>query len=715
MLTVISFTVSKDSSIQITIAIKQSHVSRSDKNIVYKTEAMINCDATNANYISTDFVKEMRVLFLKKYFSKIVSIDEKKLISATYNFLYVIEFSTNENTSSIHIFRAINMKTRVILNLSWLQSINSMIDWKIKIVTISNNIEVLQSTEYLTQCEENQKSYVCFSKIEISEQMLKYLKLSLISVKISHEFQEYKNVFNEIEINELSSHRNLLNHSIDLFFDKVSFFESIYNLSENELTMLKFYINQNFVNKFIVRFKFSTNALILFIKKRDEKLKLCVDYRDLNVIFIKNKYFISLVTNILKRLKKIKIFTKLNIRKIYNFIRIKANDEWKTAFRTKYDNFEYKILSFELITESVTFQFYIDRALTDCLNKFCICYLNDILIYSDNVSDHNNHVKKILKTLRKHKLFVKLKKCSFSRNWVEYLKFIINTKSIIMNSAKTETILSWLISKFIKNIQSFLKFCNFYKRFIHEYSEIVLSLINAIKLIKFLWTKNIQKSFDLLKKAFIKNVLLKHFDSDRRTRVNTNASEFALTIIILQLQDNDQWHSIAFHSRKLKEFERNYVIHDQELLTIVDAFKIWKHYLKKAKYEIMILCDHNNLKYFMTSKSLIRRQAHWTEFLISFDFKIQHRAEKKNSADESFRRSNYKTKKEIILILLLKLISMTLQEAREATIDMCHELTLCENDEAIIKKKMRKQCCQTRKKSRIWTKIRNLRFRYWKK
>ena len=442
ILTAINFTVSRNSSVQISIAIKQSHVSRSNKNIVYKTKAMIDYDASNANYISTDFVKEMKALSLEKYFSKIISIDEKELVSATYNFLYVIEFSANENISSIHIFRAINMKTRVILDLSWLQSINSMIDWKIKIVKISNNIEVLQSAEYLSQCEENQKSYVCFSKIEISEQMLKYLKLFLISVKISHEFQKYKNVFNETEVNELSSYRNLLNHSIDLLSDKVSFFESIYNLSKNELTMLKFYIDQNFVNDFIVRSKYSTNVFILFIKKRDEKLRLCVDYRDLNVIFIKDKYFISLVTDILKRLKKVKIFTKLNIREIYNFIRIKIDDEWKTTFKTKYDNFEYRVLSFELITESVIFQFYIDRALTDCFDKFCICYLNDILIYSDNVSDHNNHVKIILKTLREHKLFVKSKKCSFNRNWVEYLKFIINTKSIIMNSVKTKTILS---------------------------------------------------------------------------------------------------------------------------------------------------------------------------------------------------------------------------------------------------------------------------------
>ena len=219
-----------------------------------------------------------------------------------------------------------------------------------------------------------------------------------------------------------------------------------------ELRILKNYINKNFANEFIVRSKFSADALILFIKKSDEKLKLRVNYRELNVILIKNKYFISLIINILNRLKKIKIFTKLNIRDTYNLKKIKSKDEWKTAFKIRYDNFEYRILSFELISDFAIFQFYIDRILTNSLNRFCICYLNDIFIYFNTVKEHNDHVKTILTALRKHRLFVKLEKCLFERNWVNYLKFIINTKEIVINSAKIETIMSWSTSKFIKEM-----------------------------------------------------------------------------------------------------------------------------------------------------------------------------------------------------------------------------------------------------------------------
>ena len=449
---------------------------------------MIDCDVSNANYISKTFVREMKTISLEEYFSKVISINDKKLASTAYNALYAIKFSAQENTSSIHIFRAIDMKIRVILNLSWLQSMNLIIDWKFKNVIISNNIEVLQSSNYIKQCEKiQQKTYVCFSRNDVTKEMLRCLKLSqAIQMKILFDLIEYANVFNKNEINELSPHKEFFDHFIDLLLEKNSSFESIYNLSENELKMLKDYINKNFANEFIARFKFSIETSILFIKKRNDELRLCVDYRKLNAISIKNKYLISLIINILNRLKRTKIFTKLNIREAYNLIRIKFENEWKTTFKTKYENFEYRVLSFELTSNFVTFQFYIDRALTNCFDKFCICYLNDIFIYSNNVREHNDHVKTVLTALRKHRLFVKLEKCSFERNWMNYLRFIINTEDIVMNSAKMKMIMSWSTSKSIKKMQSFLEFCNFYRRFIQKYSEVTLSMTNDTKMIKFL-------------------------------------------------------------------------------------------------------------------------------------------------------------------------------------------------------------------------------------
>ena len=185
------------------------------------------------------------------------------------------------------------------------------------------------------------------------------------------------------------------------------------------------------------------------------------------------------------------MFTKLNLRETYNLLRLKKKDEWKTAFRTKYETFEYNVLSFELSNEEVSFQFYIDRALTEFLDKFCICYLDDILIYFENKENHEKHVKQVLKALRKHRLFAKLNKCSFNKNWVKYLNFIVTIERIVMNSFQIKTIISWSIFKTIKKIQSFFEFCNFYKRFIKDYSNIARILTNATINIKFNWTNEI--------------------------------------------------------------------------------------------------------------------------------------------------------------------------------------------------------------------------------
>ena len=146
-------------------------------------------------------------------------------------------------------------------------------------------------------------------------------------------------------------------------------------------------------NDFISRSKLSVEALIIFIKKRNESLKLCVNYKELNAIVVKNKYFISLITNILNKFRKAKVFIKLNFRKVYNLLRIKKKNEWKIVFRMRYETFEYNVFFFEFSNEEVSFQSYIDRALTKFLNKFCICYLNDIFIYSENKKKLEKHVQ----------------------------------------------------------------------------------------------------------------------------------------------------------------------------------------------------------------------------------------------------------------------------------------------------------------------------------
>ena len=183
--------------------------------------------------------------------------------------------------------------------------------------------------------------------------------------------------------------------------------------------------------------------------------------------------------------------------------------------------------------------------------------------------------------------------------------------------------------------------------------------------------------------TFTENILLKHFNSNRRIKVNTNVSEFVLIIIILQLQKNDYWHFIAFHFRKLKNSKRNYVTHNKKLLIIINTFRIWKHYWKNTKHEITVMCDHNNLKYFMTFKLLTKRKTHLIEFSINFNFKIKQRTKKKNSTNASSKKLDYKLDEIIVLMLLLKIINLTWCEIRKTIINLCKSLIVCKNNEML--------------------------------
>ena len=218
--------------------------------------------------------------------------------------------------------------------------------------------------------------------------------------------------------------------------------------------------------------------------------------------------------------------------------------------------------------------------MTEFLDKFCIYYSNDILIYSKDKREHEHHVKQILIALKKHRLFAKLDKCFFNKNGVKYLKFIVTTKDIVINSFKIKPIISWFTLKTTKEIQSFFEFCNFYRRFIENYSNIARTLINATTNVKFNWTNVMQINFENFQQAFIKISFLKHFDLNRQIKLNTDANEFEIVIILTQLYENTYFHSVVFYTKKLKPSKRNYVIHNQKLFTIVNVSKKWKHYLE---------------------------------------------------------------------------------------------------------------------------------------
>jgi hypothetical protein len=236
----------------------------------------------------------------------------------------------------------------------------------------------------------------------------------------------------------------------------------------------------------------------------------------------------------LNRFSDVKKFIKLNIQTAYNFIRIKKRNEWKTTFRCRYEQFKYRIMSFDLANAFATFHIHINFALKKYLNDFCVCYLNDILIYSQKEKNHTNHVRLVLKRLKRHKMFVKLNKCVFDLEEIDYLKFIVKINDIRMNFAKIATIKKWVESTTRRHVRIFIKFAEFYKRFIEKFNKIAESLKNLFKERKkrkfdkmFKFIKKTRKAFKILKEIFIKTSILLHFDFKRRIQLKIDVFDFS--------------------------------------------------------------------------------------------------------------------------------------------------------------------------------------------
>ena len=352
----------------------------------------------------------------------------------------------------------------------------------------------------------------------------------------------------------------------------------------------------------------SAASPILFIKWKTGDLRLCVDYRGLNAITKKNWYPLPLTHDLIDRVQGCDKFTVIDLKNAFNLIRIKEGDEWKTAFRTHLGLFEYTVMPFGLTNAPATFQALIQDTLQDILDISAVVYLDDILIFSQPNQNHDALVIQVLERLQAANLFANAKKCEFDKSSVEYLGFIISSKGMQMNPKKFQTISDWPIPKTVKQVQSFLGFTNFYRRFIHHYSDIILPL-NVLTKKKFTQsfpglTDSAKNAFLKLKLAFTTAPVLCHFNPTLPITLITDASDFAFASILLQPDDENLLHPVTYYSRKFSPSEVNYEIHDKELLAIIDSFRDMRSWLVGSPHPISVISDHKNLEYFMTSRLL---------------------------------------------------------------------------------------------------------------
>jgi len=426
---------------------------------------------------------------------------------------------------------------------------------------------------------------------------------------IPEEYYEFADVFSESQAETLPELRPY-DLKIELEDGAKPPIGWMYALSAVEQEGLHQFMDQNLRNGFIHPSRSPHGAPILFIKKKDGSLRLCIDYRGLNKLSKKDQYPLPLIADLLDALGKACIYTKIDLWHTYHLVHIRKGDEWKTTFRTKYGSFEWQVMPFGLTNAPGAFQQFMNDIFVDMLDVCVVVYLDDILIYSSDMKTHAKQVKEVLRCLRKHKLYAKLEKCEFHKEKVEYLGYILTLDGLFMDPTKVKTIQDWPELRRVRDVQSFLGFANFYRRFIFNFSDIVIPLTQLTqKQTTFAFSDKERVSFDLLKSAFSSAPILHHWVPDRRIIIETDASDYALAVILSIELESGENHLVAFHSRSFNSTELNYDVHDKELFAIYDAFRIWRHYLNGSALPIDVVTDHKNLEYFSTTKILNRRQA----------------------------------------------------------------------------------------------------------
>lgn len=430
--------------------------------------------------------------------------------------------------------------------------------------------------------------------------------------------------------------RRDVDHRIELLPGSQPTSRPIYRMSPGELDELKKQLQELTDSGFIQPSKSPYGAPVLFVKKKDGSMRMCVDYRDLNRITIKNRYPLPRIEELFDRLRGAKYFSKIDLRSGYHQVRIHPDDIHKTAFRTRYGHFEFLVLPFGLTNAPATFMHLMQSIFSPHLDHFVIVFLDDILIYSKSLDDHEKHVRCVLELLRKHHLYGKLSKCEFFKTSVSFLGHVVGERGISMEEDKVKAIREWPAPTNVRGIRSFLGLAGYYRRFVKDFSQIASPMTELLHNDrKFEWRSEQQQSFDALKAAISSAPVLIVADDTQPYVVTTDASGFAIGATLSQDQGNGL-QPIAFMSRKMNSAEQNYPVHEQELLAVVSALKEWRHYLHGRKFRI--ITDHQSLRYLSTQPNLSSRQLRWSEYMQQFDFEMEYKKGKLNVVADALSR-----------------------------------------------------------------------------
>jgi hypothetical protein len=406
-------------------------------------------------------------------------------------------------------------------------------------------------------------------------------------------------------------------------------------MSQEELKELKVQLEKLLTKGYIKPSKSPYGAPILFVHKKDGTLRMCVDYKAFNKATVKNRYPLPHIDDLFDRLSGAKVLSRIDLRSGYYQIRIAEGDEKKTACRTRYGSYEFLVMPFGLTNALATFCTLKNDIFREWLDDFVVVYIDDILIYSNSLEKHAEHLHKVFQRLRENKLYAKLKKCEFGVTEVDFLGHRITQEGFKMNDQKVKAILDWEPPKSVPALRSFLGLASYYNKFIKNFAKIVAPLINLLKkfTLTYEWDEACDEAFETLKGILVKAPVLKLPDFDKDFEIHSDASNFAIGGVIVQ-----DGRSVAFESKKLSEMKRRWPTHEKEIWAVIHCLKTWGHYI--GSKDVVVWTDNVTLKYFATQPKLSSKQVRWQDTLALFNVDTRHKLGKENIVPDALNRKH---------------------------------------------------------------------------
>ncbi|GJR51928.1 putative nucleotidyltransferase, ribonuclease H [Tanacetum coccineum] len=405
-----------------------------------------------------------------------------------------------------------------------------------------------------------------------------------------------------------------------------------YRLAPSEMKELSEQLKELSDKGFIRPSSSPWGAPVLFVKKKDGSFRMCIDYRELNKLTVKNRYPLPRIDDLFDQLQGSSVYSKIDLRSGYHQLRVREEDIPKTAFRTRYGHYEFQVMPFGLTNAPAVFMDLMNRVCKPYLDKFVIVFIDDILIYSKNKQEHEEHLKIILELLKKEELYAKFSKCEFWIPKVQFLGHVIDSEGIHVDPAKIESIKDWTSPKSPTEIRQFLGLAGYYRRFIEGFSKIAKPMTKLTqKKVKFEWGDKQEAAFQLLKQKLCSAPILALPEGSEDFIAYCDASKKGLGAVLMQREK-----VISYASRQLKIHEKNYTTHDLELGAVVFALKIWRHYLYGTK--CTVFTDHKSLQHILDQKELNMRQRRWLELLSDYDCDIRYHPGKANVVADALSR-----------------------------------------------------------------------------